>query len=251
VLSHRLKSTQPSLVRSDFMARERHRRAKRPRITMVDIIDVPVIKEMRLDIELGDRVILKGHQPGEDLSCVLVGLEAPHYLIVRKPLAQLRRRFRADEEVVVRYIHNAEIYRFRATVTGQVTEPAELLFISYPDLVEDGEERNNARINCEIPATASIDRALLNGLITDISNQGCRFIVNLPGSIQPCQVKVLTDVNLSISLQKEAPPESLAGRVRNTNIDRFRIALGIEFEKLSDRIAEGLKAYVDRYTPLQ
>lgn len=219
---------------------------------MVDIIEsLAVVKEMRLNIELGDSVIIKGDQPGEDLGCVLVGLEAPHYLIMRTPLNAAPRRFKNHQEVMVRYIHNAEIYRFRAMVTGQVNEPAELLFLSYPDLVEDGEERNNARINCEIPATASIDQALLNGLITDISSQGCRFIVNLPGNIQPCQVKVLTDVNLSVSLQEEAPPESLSGRVRNTTIDRFRIALGIEFERLSDRIAEGLKAYVDRYTPLQ
>ncbi len=211
----------------------------------------PVIKEMRLNIDLGDRVIIKDDRHGEDLSCVLVGLEAPHYLIVRKPQAHTPRRLRAGEEVMVRYVHNAEIYRFRATITGQISDPADLIFLSYPELVEDGEERNNVRINCEIPATANIDQALLNGLITDISSQGCRFIVNLPGNIQPCQVKVLTDVNLSISLQDEAPPQELSGRVRNTNIDRFRIALGIEFEKLSDRIAESLKVYVDRYTPLQ
>jgi hypothetical protein len=219
---------------------------------MVNIIEsLPVAKEMRLNIDLGDRVVIKGDQPGDDAGCVLVGLEAPHYLILRKPLARPPHRFKAGREVVVRYIHNAEVYRFRATVTGQVDEPAELLFLSYPDLVEDGEQRNQARINCEIPATASIDEALLNGLITDISQQGCRFIVNLPGNIRPCQVKVLTDVNLSIALGNEAPPQELCGRVRNTNIDRFRIALGIEFEKLSDRIADGLKAYVDRYTPLR
>jgi hypothetical protein len=219
---------------------------------MIDVIEsIAVTKEMRLNIALGDRVIIKGDTPGDDASCVLVGLEAPHYLILRKPLAHTPHRLKAGREVVVRYIHNAEVYRFRATVTGQVDEPAELLFLSYPDLVEDGEQRNGARINCEIPATASIDEALLNGLITDINQQGCRFIVNLPGNIQPCQVKVLTDVNLSIALGNEAPPQELCGRVRNTNIDRFRIALGIEFEKLSDRIADGLKAYVDRYTPLR
>lgn len=219
---------------------------------MVDVIEsIAVAKEMRLNIELGDRVIIKGEQPSDDASCVLVGLEAPHYLILRKPLTQSPRPFKAGQELVVRYIHNAEVYRFRATVTGQLNEPAELLFLSYPDLVEDGEERSQARINCEIPATASIDEALLNGLITDLNQQGCRFIVNLPGNIQPCQVKVLTDVNLSIALGNEASPQELSGRVRNTNIDRFRIALGIEFEKLSDRIADGLKAYVDQYSPLQ
>jgi hypothetical protein len=206
---------------------------------------------MRLNIDLGDRVIIKGDLPGQDLSCVLVGLEAPHYLIVRKPEAQSSRRFEAGEELVVRYVHQAEIYRFRATLTGQINDPAELLFISYPERVEDGEERKSVRVSCEIPATASIDKALLNGLITDISSQGCRFIVNLPGGIQPCQVKVLTDVNLSIALQDQAPPQELSGRVRNTSIDRFRIALGIEFEKLSDRIADSLKTYVKRYTPLQ
>ena len=219
---------------------------------MVDIVEsVPLVKEMRLNIALGDRVIIKGEGPGDDASSVLVGLEAPHYLILRKPLTEIPRCFKAGQEAMVRYIHNAVIYRFRATITGQVDEPAELIFLSYPDLVEDGEQRHQARINCEIPATASIDEALLNGLITDINQQGCRFIVNLPGNIQPCQVKVLTDVNLSIALGNEAPPQELSGRVRNTNIDRFRIALGIEFEKLSDRIADGLKAYVDRYTPLQ
>lgn len=218
---------------------------------MVAIIEsIPVVKEMRLNIALGDRVIIKGELPEQDLSCVLVGLEAPRYLIISKPQGQMPRRFKTGQEVLVRSVHNAEIYRFRASVTGQIDEPAELLFITYPDLVEDGEERKSVRISCEIPATASINKALLNGLITDISSQGCRFIVNLPGHMQPCQVKVLTDVNLSLSLQDEAPPQELSGRVRNTNIDRFRIALGIEFEKLSDRIAESLKAYVDRCTPL-
>ena len=251
MLSHRRKSTQPSPVRFDFVADERHRRAEITRTSMVAIIEsVPAVEEMRLNIDLGDRVIIKGDLPGKDLSCVLVGLEAPHYLIVRKPEAQETLRFSTGQEVVVRFFHNAEIYRFRANVCGEINDPAELLFISYPHRVEDGEERKTARINCEIPATASIDKALLNGLITDISSQGCRFIVNLPGGIQPYQVKVLTDVNLSIALQDEAPPQELSGRVRNTNIDRFRIALGIEFEKLSDRIADGLKAYVERYTSL-
>jgi hypothetical protein len=218
---------------------------------MVAIIEsVPVVKEMRLNIELGDRVIIKGELPEQDLSCVLVGLEAPRYLIISKPQGLTPRRFKTGEEVVVRYVHKAEIYRFRAKVTAQIDAPAELLFITYPDQVEDGEERKCVRISCEIPATASINKAMLNGLITDISSQGCRFIVNLPGSMQPCQVKVLTDVNLSLSLQDEAPPQELSGRVRNTSIDRFRIALGIEFEKLSDRIAKSLQAYVDRYTSL-
>lgn len=219
---------------------------------MVDVIEsIIVAKEMRLNIALGDLVIIQGDKPGDNASCVLVGLEAPHYLILRKPLTQSPSRLRAGREVMVRYIHNAEIYRFRATVTGQINEPAELFFLSYPELVEDGEQRTQARINCEIPATASIDEALLNGLITDINQEGCRFIVNLPGNIQPYQVKVLTDVNLSIALGNEAPPQEFSGRVRNTNIDRFRIALGIEFEELSDRITDGLKAYVDRYTPLR
>jgi hypothetical protein len=219
---------------------------------MVAIIEsVPAVKEMRLNIDLGDRVIIKGDLPGKDLSCILVGLEAPQYLIVRKPEAQEPSRFSAGQEVVVRYFHNAEIYRFRANVCGEINDPVELLFLSYPHRVEDGEERKTPRINCEIPATASIDKAMLNGLITDISSQGCRFIVNLPGGIQPYQVKVLTDVNLSIALQDEAPPQELSGRVRNTNIDRFRIALGIEFEKLSERIADSLKSYVERYTSLQ
>jgi hypothetical protein len=229
---------------------------QKTRTIMVAIAEsTPVVKEkqpqpMRLNIGLGDRVIIKGDLPGQDLSCFLVGLEAPHYIIVRKPQGSVR-RFSAGEEVVVRYIHSAEIYRFRGVVTGQIDTPAELLFISYPDLVEDGEERKNVRISCEIPATASIDEALLNGLITDISSQGCRFIVNLPGGIQPCQVKVLTDVNLSIALQDQASPQELLGRVRNTNIDRFHIALGIEFEKLSERIADSLKAYTERYSSLQ
>jgi hypothetical protein len=137
-------------------------------------------------------------------------------------------------------------YGFEATVLGTTTVPAKLLFLSYPDVIVEQDQRETPRVSCHIPATAIVNQTRLNGIITDMNHNGCRFVVRIPANITPYQVRILTDVNLFFALHGIDGSEELLGVVRNTSIDRFRITLGIEFEELSSETKSKIKDYIEK-----
>lgn len=201
----------------------------------------------RLNIELGNHLLIQ--MPDEDVAVksALIGLEPQQYLIVRIPKgADIQDHLNNVKQLSVTYVSLGTTYGFEAKVLGTTSSPVKLLFLSYPDVVVEQDQRESPRVSCHIPASATINQTPLNGIITDMSHIGCRFVVRIPAKITPYQVRILTDVHLSFALHGIDGSEELLGVVRNTSIDRFRIALGIEFEKLTPDMSAKIKDYLEK-----
>ncbi len=201
----------------------------------------------RLNIELGNHVLIKLPDMEATIKTALIGLEPQQYLIVRIPLGvEIQKQLARHKKISVSYVSLGTTYGFDAEVLGITSDPVHLLFLSYPDVVTEQDQRLTPRVSCHVPASAVINQTRLNGIITDMSHKGCRFVVRIPAKITPYQVRILTDVNLSFALHGIDGSEELLGIVRNTSIDRFRIALGIEFEKLSSDMMAKIKNYLEK-----
>lgn len=201
----------------------------------------------RLNIELGDYLLLEIPGTESTVKTALIGIEPQQYLIVRIPIgSEVQDKFSKAETLDVTYISLGTTYGFTAKLLGITEIPVKLLFLSYPSVVVEKDQRESPRVNCHIPATAIINDTPLNGIITDMSHNGCRFVVRIPIKITPYQVRILTDVHLSFALHGIDGSEELLGVVRNTSIDRFRIALGIEFENLTNDISDKIKDYLEK-----
>lgn len=200
-----------------------------------------------LNIELGNSLLIDIPGMESAVKSALIGLEPHQYLIIRIPLgSDLLDKFNKAETLSVTYISLGTTYGFEAKVIGTTQHPVQLLFLSYPSVVVEKNQRESPRVNCHIPATAIINETPLNGIITDMSHSGCRFVVRIPIKITPYQVRILTDVHLSFALHGIDGSEELLGVVRNTSIDRFHIALGIEFENLADDTSDKIRDYLEK-----
>jgi len=201
----------------------------------------------RLNIELGNSLFIKMPEIEAAVKSSLVGLEPQQYLILRVPVgSEIQDQLDNQEKLSLSYISLGTTYGFDAKVLGTISEPAKVLFISYPEVVIEQDNREAPRVSCHIPATATINQTPLNGIITDMNHNGCRFVVRIPTKITPYHVRILTDVNLRFALHGIDGSEELLGVVRNTSIDRFRIALGIEFENMSPETSEKIKDYLGK-----
>jgi c-di-GMP-binding flagellar brake protein YcgR len=201
----------------------------------------------RLSIELGNNLLIKVPDMETHIKSSLVGLEPHQYLIANIPLvSDLEDQLKKFEKLNVSYISLGTTYEFDSNVLGIILKPAKLLFLSYPDTIIETDQRETQRVSCHIPATAVINETPLNGIITDMSPDGCRFVVRIPTKITPYQVRILTDVNLSFALHGIDGSEEFLGVVRNTSIDRFRISLGIKFDNLSNETRNKLKDYLEK-----
>lgn len=201
----------------------------------------------RLNIELGNHLLIEMPQMDTAVKSALIGLEPQQYLIVRIPMgADIEKQLDGMEKLDVTYVSLGTTYGFEAKILGTTAAPVKLLFLSYPNVVVEKDQRETPRVSCHIPATATINATPLNGIITDMSYNGCRFVVRIPAKITPYQVRILTDVHLSFALHGIDGSEELLGVVRNTNIDRMHIALGIEFENLTADVSYKIREYLEK-----
>jgi c-di-GMP-binding flagellar brake protein YcgR len=204
----------------------------------------------KMDIKIGDKMTLRFDPDDRKVEGVYVGAEEPNFMIVRLPKVLEEFQVRKGDDLTATCMNAGTIYKAQLSVL-EVIEKLDLLVLSYPESYETTHLRKEPRISCQIPATARIEQSALKGLITDISNHGCQFIFKIPATFKPHRVSILTDINISLAAIGQTDPTQLKGKVRNTNIDAFKIVLGIEFERLEEQIAYRLKEFVENLNVFQ
>lgn len=203
-----------------------------------------------MDLPIGGELTFKRDDDERQLEGILVGAEEPNFIIVRITQTSDDFSIAEGQSYSTTYVSSGAVYRVHNSVLGYM-EKLKLAVLSYPVSYEKDVLRKEPRVSCAIPATAKIERNALRGLITDISNHGCQFIVKIPATIKLYRISVLTDINLSMSMLGEKDPTRLQGKVRNTNIDEFKIALGIEFEKMEEQISHRLSHFIENLSVVQ
>jgi len=200
---------------------------------------------MRLNVELGSELSIQIEGMEEHFESILVGLEPPAYLIVQMPLLfDVGRHFEEGNRFVVRYFCLDNAYEFRSTVLASIVKPFRLIFLSYPETVVSLNVRKSRRISCYIPAVARFDGQEVKGVISDISREGCKFNIKVPPGLKPLKVYVVDDVRLSFTVLGMGGIQHFQGKVRNTNQNGERIALGIELEDLDAKMAHKISIHI-------
>ena len=131
-----------------------------------------------MDVQIGNKVALKFDHDDREVNSVYVGAEEPNFMIVRLPKVLEGFEVRKGTGLTATHMNAGTIYKAQLTILD-IIEKFDLLVLSYPLDYEATPLRKEPRINCQIPATAQIQKSALKGLITDISNHGCQFIFKI------------------------------------------------------------------------
>ncbi|MBN2333070.1 MAG: flagellar brake protein [Deltaproteobacteria bacterium] len=175
---------------------------------------------------------LDNNTPGRFKS-FLVGMEEGRYMIVKLPsAADPKALFTLDRSLVVRYLHRGSVFGFKSKVMGVIDSPAPLLFICYPEAIEDHNLRNFARIDCYLPARLQTGKLFFDCRIVDISKGGCQLAMKnseLEGVNNALAVD--QEVGISFCLPGVVEELLLAGIVRTVMHDDS-VKIGIKFNLL-------------------
>lgn len=202
---------------------------------------------MRLNVELNNPLSIQIEGMEGHFRSILVGLVPQEYLIIRIPsFFSDQNQLHEGKHLTVQYQSLGKIYGFSSNIVGIVDKPYPLIFLSYPEEVDNLHRRKNPRVSCYIPAIANLKKTELKGVISDISRNGCKFIIKVPSILQLQQILVVNDIKLSFPLSGMRGMQNFQGKVRNTTQDKERIAWGIEFEKIDAEISNSIKTYIDR-----
>ncbi|MFC1491932.1 flagellar brake protein [Nitrospinota bacterium] len=178
----------------------------------------------------------------------IIGWEPDQCVMVDQPIrgsdsVQLQRA----SPVVVRGIHEGRIMGFESSVLAQVINPFRVLFLSFPEQLEEYNFRKHQRVNAEVEAFATRrthDPVALSrsgwtprGTIRDISPGGCEFSFHF-------RLEKDMPIFISCELPDGSVAENVMGFVRSVRRDLKGNTYGIQFDDRSGSL-DGISKFVE------
>lgn len=206
---------------------------------------------MRLNMELGSQIYIRIEQFEQTFKGMLVGAEAGEYLIVKTAIPrEFESAILPGLQFHITYQSHGAEYCFLTSVIENLEQPYRLMFLTYPQKVDHLENRGRVRSYCYIPSSAQLSNNTIKGVITDISTSGCRFVIRLPVNLMPRQLLLIDSIVLNFPILGLKGVQAFQGKVRNTTVDREKIAMGVEFVDLDKPLRDSIMEYVDSVTEL-
>ncbi|RUO67061.1 flagellar brake domain-containing protein [Idiomarina ramblicola] len=179
----------------------------------------------------------------------LVGFDTGRYLLLKQPNPRTEGSY-ADvlfegNPVIVRLVlegEAGECIAFKTKIRAVTNFPFRLLYLDYPEQVENRALRAQKRVRTHIPVDVTADnnqadntKKLASGVIVDISSAGCRILFkaqNEGGNVTHMNIKV------SIGSGSQKDLLMLSGQVMNQKKERGMISVGVRFTDEEAHIIE-------------
>lgn len=182
------------------------------------------------------------------LRSSLVGLKPDEYLVIETPkVSGIEATLYDGNKITVIFMLAGTVYGFEASILNTVSNPARLIFISFPDTVASHELRESHRLNCYLPAVINLegDDTGYDGIILDISRLGCSFnTVSVPRE-KSQQFQLGGRVHLTFELPGVEGKQIFFGKIKNLNLDERIISIGVQFDGLDEVIQGKIDAYIE------
>lgn len=202
-----------------------------------------------LDIEAGARVMLEPAGVGRRIWTEFIGMKRGRFLILQPPISlEMRDLLRPDEEVTVRFAHRAyQVCGFKAWITRFITQPAHLLFITYPPSYEALSMRRYTRCASVLPASMRFGSGEAKGVIVNLSRGGCRVALKLGEEGLEGAPKKDDEVFLSFSISGELQEIHAKALVRSQTVDKDKVSVGLQFSDLPEPVSLALGAFIEDF----
>lgn len=180
----------------------------------------------------------------------LIGAESHRYLIIKLPDDELG--FNVDaikgSSIIIRYLHKGSIYGFKTSIINIIASPSKLIFLSYPTKVEEFKVRHNPRYECILPGSAKFGDETVEMIVIDISQKGCRSIINTTTVKDGNKVLEGADIDKPIEISVQLPGMEekimLAGVIKNLTKDTERVVMGVMFRDIKPEAEEKLNNFM-------
>lgn len=182
---------------------------------------------------------------GNRVNVTLLGMVANAYVVLREVPARsglMDFSLNYGEQVVLRFLHEGTATGFRSYVLNMVREPERLLFVAYPTEIQRLPLRRADRVKCTLPAQIALNGELFIGVLADMSETGCQYVLRNSDLTELDDGVDLIEVEVDISAPgMDGEMVGLSGTVQRALRDERRLRLGIQFEERQSELFNELK----------
>ncbi|GAB4241169.1 MAG: hypothetical protein Kow00109_16480 [Acidobacteriota bacterium] len=177
----------------------------------------------------------------------VVGLDPGRFIILTKPVALspaiVQTSLVPGSELLVRYLYDGTVWGFRSRLIQVLSGNVQVIFVEYPEEIENYELRKAERIETYLPCRLSQGDIAVDAILLDLSEAGARVSYKSDleiGRNPGCEVQ------LQIPALKCGDTALLAGVVRTVREREGRWVLGLQFSEGQDEMRQKVREYLDR-----
>ena len=198
-----------------------------------------------LSIPIGAEIVIHSAERGSRFKTTFIGLINKEHVLLRLTNKIRQAGISPNEKLTVRYISGSLVYGFGSTVTAIITKPSPILFIEHPEFHETLNLRKDDRVHCFLPITIFIDSNEGKGKLVNISNSGCRIIIEKEAKGNAfADITAGTEIFCKIQLPDNNEQLYAKGIVRAVEPHDNKIRLGLQFMTLEDNVHDAIDHYV-------
>ena len=138
-------------------------------------------------------------------------------------------------------MHKGTVFGFKSRIKHFITTPVKLIFIEYPKKIENQNLRAHKRIDCYLPANAKIADNTTEGIVTDLSKEGCLFTakrMNIKKSAD--QLQIDNEIGVDFQLPGVEEKITIPGKQKSIKKDKDNVDIGILFSDMATEVQEKL-----------
>ncbi|MBA7540309.1 hypothetical protein ES705_32605 [subsurface metagenome] len=213
----------------------------------------------RLLIELGTSLQVEIAGVEARFKSILIGMDPHEYVIIKAPgvgcTSLIKEALLPGTRVTVRYIHDGTVFGFQSqlmdnlftpVMMDNIFTPVKLLFIDYPETVENYNLRSLERMDCFLPVKIELEDKEKQGTILDITEKGCRCLFNVLNDEKMMSLQLHDHITLKCQFPGIEDEQLISGEVRNIHSDRHEMVFGIEFHEITPEIQKIIGSFVKR-----
>jgi hypothetical protein len=198
-----------------------------------------------LSINIGTALTLQiaGREPR--IKGDFIGMKQDAYLIVEIAEDSVWKNLSKGAQLIVRYVYLGNIYGFRSVVLTSLDNPSKLIYLSFPTSIENHSLRKKQRACCYIPVKAKVVETEVDGVILDISSDGCKFAVKCAQNSICHFLQVEDEITVFLPFFGTETLEKIQAVVRYCIEEPEKKILGLQFKDASQKIVSLIDKYIE------
>jgi CheY-like chemotaxis protein len=202
---------------------------------------------LHFGLEMGIRLHVKPENLAVTSKSTFIGMKPEEYLIIATPRSfdKFLEKPALEKQIIVKYLCNGIIFAFKSKILQSLPAPFDLLFLQYPNQVEQRYIRSLKRIKCFIPAKATCNDEETIGSILDINIRGCGCLLQALDAYDPLTWKIDEHVSLQCRFPGIEGEIEISGLIKNIRVTSEGTVIGIAFfRKMNPEVEEIITQYI-------
>ncbi len=146
-------------------------------------------------------------------------------------------------DIGIKFIFGGEVYKFKTSLDRVVDDPLPLLVLDYPEDLLKEERRSIKRRKCFVPVNSVLEDCRKDGIIRDISDEGCRCNFFISGD-ETIKMENMKDIKLNCKFSSLGGEREMVGEVKNYQMHGHILSVGILFQDLAENSKKVLNDYI-------